>query len=221
MHASTKQLLSLRDSEPVAAEVQQHVVDCQPCQQQLQRLRNVRDSLRQLAQANLAQVNNAEQSKQQLDDSWNTIQQALQHRRQQRHRRYGQWGIAAAIFVAVIAAVPLLNPNPDNIDVADTKGAEPAPTAQQLQAQLIQRNAHLENALRELPQPPKVMRGGTAYAIASFEDQIAWVDYELSYGEQIGIDEKQSVDLLQNRAELLDSLYKLRYTQAMVSLASY
>src|SRR5215469_3156858 len=48
MHASLEQLISLRDEEPVAFEVQQHVRGCEYCAQVLNELAAVREGLASL-----------------------------------------------------------------------------------------------------------------------------------------------------------------------------
>jgi len=225
MHASINQLLSLRDREPVAADVRQHVDSCEQCQGELQRLQTVRNLLQQLPQLETSQQQQNDFA--QLDQRWQHVQQQV-HRRQHRRQRVGIFAVAACVAVIVIAAIPTLltrtatEYQSESPPVASLTTAVPPFSATQTKhAQWLARNVQLENALRDLPQAPKVTRGGTAYAIASFEDQIALVDYQLSYGEAVGMNESQSVSLLQNRAELLDSLYKVRYTQALASLANY
>jgi len=48
MHATTEQLLSLRDGEPLAATVHDHVEQCDVCSRELARLARVRAELRNL-----------------------------------------------------------------------------------------------------------------------------------------------------------------------------
>ena len=242
MHATTKQLLSLRDREPVAVEVQEHLNECGSCQRELHQLRNVQNALRAMSNVELIDSDNggASDVMPQWDGpKWESVKQAVKTRNSRQRQRIGQWAIAASVAVFVIAALPFIKTDQQGSDnnlvqntltqnnsvqsnaAQDTLAPKNALTAKQKQEQLIARNVQLESALRELPQPPRVMRGDTAYAIASFEDQIALVDYELSYGKEMGVDDARSVSLLQNRADLLGSLYKVRYTQAMASLASY
>jgi hypothetical protein len=223
MHASTKQLLNLRDGELIAADVQQHVDDCEQCQREIHTLRSVQQALRQFP--------NASSSEGSFNLNWGQVQRGIQVRKTQarRQRRLGHWAVAASVAVIIIVTLPFLkdvSKQSDDTQVADASVSSHNPSlqdfsSQQLQAQLLQRNWELESALRELPKPPKIMRGGTAYAIASFEDQIALVDFELSYSDELGLDESRSVSLLQNRADLLGSLYQVRYTQAMAGLVNY
>ena len=242
MHATTKQLLSLRDQELVAVDVQEHINGCESCQQELRQLRSVRNTLQKISNEAFydSKTEKASDFMPQWDGPrWDSVKQAVKMRRNRRRQRIGQWAIAASIAVFVIASLPFImteqtgsddnlpqntvveNSSTQSISTQNILTQNNGLTAKQKQERLIARNAQLESALRELPQPPRVMRGDTAYAIASFEDQIALVDYELSYGKEMGVDDARSVSLLQNRADLLGSLYKVRYTQAMASLASY
>ena len=237
MHVTTKQLLSLLDREPVVIDVRQHVDSCDDCQRELRDLRTVRQSLQQLSSA-------AAKNEPSFADGWNHLADRIQlnfklkQSQYRQRRRIVQLAVAASFALIAVLLVPSvlkhsffndsvlnrsdfekkseLKPktplNPQNLAIVDSSDRE-------LEQFLTQRNMQLEQALRKLPQTPAIVHGETAYTIAALEDQIALVDYGLSYSEQMGIGETGSISLLRNRADLLDSLYKVRYTQAMVSLA--
>lgn len=230
MHATTQQLLSLRDKELVSVDVQQHVSQCQTCQRALAELQSVQHSLRAIGEKTVNEYSG-------IVPEWETIQQKVQERKQllSRRRRWSQWGIAASILAVALTSFSFFNLESDTTtsqqNVANTNRTSTIGTSEpeigvtnnspDLHALLLQRNSTLEQAIRELPKTSRVVSGGTAYTIANLEDQIALLDYQLTHSDQIGINETQSVELLQNRASLLNSLYKVRYGDAMLRLASY
>lgn len=215
MHATTQQLLSLRDREPVGVDVQQHVTQCPECQQALNHFQSMKLALRQWSDIDSRNIAQGAGIDLLSDAAWESIQQGLDNKRRlNRRRRFiGQFSIAASIVVCAMVTFTLWrNPEPnDPLLVTDA----------QLRHFLMQRNVALEQAISQLPQPRKIVSGGTAHTIASIEDQIAALDYQLSYRDQVNVKEPTSVELLQNRAELLNTLYNVRYGEAMVNLVSY
>lgn len=230
MHATTEQLLILRDQQFQDVHIKSHVDTCPSCQKKLQDLVSAREQINDLASISL---------KKQLpfEASWEKIDHRVQQRNNietpQRSYQQRRWigGLSFAASVLVLVFLTTTNfldvPNESNNQLivnAPTAKPETALTKEsnndnKIERALLQRNAYLEQALRALPEPRQVVRGGTAATIASLEDQIALVDYGLSYADQAGISEDGSINLLQNRAELMTSLYQVRYSQAVASLS--
>ena len=236
MHATTEQLLTLRDQQPEATDVVEHVDGCLVCQEKLQRLTVVRQGLNALAE--LPTSSQPTSNEFEFENSWRIIserveKQKLTQKNTLLHKRHWLSGlsIAASLVLTVVLAnkfvwyqtpgndSPRLSTDQAPVLVQSVVGDNSLERDNSLEQVLVQRNVNLEQALRELPQPRHVVRGSTAATIANLEDQIALVDYGLSYAEQVGISETGSISLLQNRADLLDTLYKVRYTQAVASLA--
>ncbi|MGI9258986.1 MAG: hypothetical protein ACR2QQ_09130, partial [Gammaproteobacteria bacterium] len=69
-------------------------------------------------------------------------------------------------------------------------------------------------ALKGIPYQSGVMRAGTVSQIAAFEDEIAFVDYQLMYSGQFGLTAQDRHALAQHRVNLLNALIALRYGQA-------
>ncbi len=224
MHATTEQLLTIRDGQPEDVEVKCHVDSCSICQEKMRYLAFRREQLNALASA-------ASDKDFAFNEAWQKLsekaEQQIKQKSIQKKRWLGALSIAASLVLTLVLSNQFLPAKTVKDDLGDNGAQDFASLHQNssadqnlgLEAVLIQRNNSLEQALRDLPQPRRVVRGGTAASIASLEDQIALVDYGLTYAEQAGIDENGSIGLLQNRADLMASLYQVRYSQALASYA--
>ena len=196
MHASTEQLLNLRDGVPVAADVAQHVTGCDECSDELDRLAEIRTGLRALPPVAAPAP------------SWNKVAAELDAPRLRR----GHWvGLAAAIAVAGVitwAAVPRTQQG--------TGSEMPAVAAVEPQSvdldTLVAESRQLEQLLRTLDrQSPHTMSASTAGTIAGLEDGIALIDYGLTYDQQMSGEASQR--LWRQRVDLMNSLVQVRGAQ--------
>ena len=78
---------------------------------------------------------------------------------------------------------------------------------------LMTESRQLENDLRDLPDEPRVVRAGTAAAIADLEDRIAAIDYQLNDPEFQLTPEEEEI-FWRERVRLMRLLVGMRYAQA-------
>ncbi|MBA3562783.1 MAG: hypothetical protein H0W33_01985 [Gammaproteobacteria bacterium] len=201
MHARVDELLSLRDGEPVGAEIAPHVAACAACTQEMSRLRGLRRRLRALPAAARPA------------GTWDAILgRAYPASAGRRRRQLAVFGTAASILVAASTAwilrdVPAEAPAP-----AGEPAARIADEA--MKPDLVRRSMALEDALRALDYQPGIVRGSTAGTIAEIEDRIALVDYQLTNATRSQLTHTQSERLWRQRVDLLGSLVQVRYAQA-------
>jgi hypothetical protein len=203
MHASLEQLIGLRDEEPVAAEVQQHVRACGQCAAALNGLLAARERLTTLSDP-LPPA-----------DAWRRITAASDR---SRYRR--RWLPAAGLGVAATAAAAALlvvnlhvKPQPvrnDTAAVVSPSGEQPADVNQ-----LMAQSRYLERAVLKLDGPADSMAvsADTASTVAALEDRIAVVDYEINSAAGVDNKDPHMVQLWKQRVNLLQSLAAVRYAQ--------
>jgi len=203
MHVSLEQLMSLRDEEPVALEVQEHVRGCEHCARTLNGLASMREGLMHLADPLPS------------PEAWSRIAAAAEERAAPRRRWYAAAGMA--LVASVAAALVLVNPalrTSGNKDTATTTvaGMAAAPTdIGQLQAQ----SRYLERAVLDLNgnADRMPMSADTASTVAELEDRIALVDYEINSASTRDPRNPDLVQLWKQRVDLLQSLAAVRYAQ--------
>jgi hypothetical protein len=221
MHARIEHLLSLRDGEPVAAELAAHVRSCPTCTGELQHLSAIRAEMQALPQMDPP------------DLAWERIQQAIPQRTTAPAPRRIGFAVAAVALVT-IAAIALIARHGDqhssqrNAHACDSAAAEGAacphppkvmngPAAQSETHrldELVAQSQQLEQILRTLPQRPRIERVSTAATIDTIEQRIQWLDFQLSNAPEGDLSEEQSRRLWRERVELMDSLVKVRYAEA-------
>lgn len=209
MHATTEQLLSLRDGQPVEADAAAHVAGCASCRQALAGLERVRTGLRSLPE---------------LDPppgSWSavTARNPAAAPAAPAHRyRILAAGMAAGFALAVALLVnlgraPEMEEAPARGSTTDLIAATPAPTSSVrgvTTAELLETSRQLEAALRALPAAPQVTRARTALTIAELQDRIYEVDLLLSDPR---LDATGERTLWEQRVRLMDTLMEVRYAQ--------
>jgi hypothetical protein len=205
MHATTEQLLSLRDGDAVDASVSAHVAACPQCQQALAASARVRAELRALPPLEPPR------------DLWGTI--AVDGLPQAR-RRPAAWpmlGGLAAGFVLGIALI--LNMSGREADrpapgtTTDMVASTPAPassTPGASRAELVATSQQLEAALRALPAAPRVTRTSTALTIDELQDRIQ--DVDLMLGDP-RLDAENEHRLWGQRVQLMTTLMQVRYAE--------
>ncbi|WP_129646468.1 hypothetical protein [Peristeroidobacter agariperforans] len=205
MHARIKHLLGLRDGEPVAANVAEHVRLCPICAGELQRLSTLREEMRALPQFEPP------------DLAWERIQAAVPEP-QSRRFRLGKIGLAAAAAAVVtLTVITLVAGHFDRSSGATTELATveaPLPQIVPHVDELVAQSQQLEQLLQKLPERPRIERVSTAATIDTIEQRIQWLDFQLSNAPEADLSEAQSRQLWRERVELMDSLVKVRYAEA-------
>jgi hypothetical protein len=210
MHARIEHLLSIRDGEPVGAEVAEHVRQCPNCSGELQRLSTLRAGMRALPMLEPPAL------------AWERIQQTIPERRTLMPPR--KVGFAAAAAAAITLAVIALIARQHDRQIAESPA--PADVSEQVMQlavphveELVAQSQRLEQLLQILPQRPQIERVSTAATIDTIEQRIQWLDFQMSYASDGDLNEEQSRQLWRERVELMDSLVKVRYAEAGRSLS--
>jgi hypothetical protein len=233
MHPSTEDLLSVRDGEPVDAEVRAAIAADTAQSREVERLRSVRHALRALP--DIAPP----------DGVWERIAAVERETRSRaaRRRKYAAGaGIAAAVAALAIfvigspsrptgglaprPAIPADNglstgigeppsapvgaETPFDADIALADGRV-VPASYPA---LVQESARLDRALRRVPYQRPMMSAETATTIAGLEDRIALIDEQITYSNARGVPQPQRAALWGERVDLMNALVHVRYAQA-------
>jgi hypothetical protein len=206
MHARIEHLLSLRDGEPVGAELVAHVKSCPICTGELQRLSAIRAEMQALPQFDPP------------DFAWERIQQTVPERAETLAPR--KVGFAAAAAALITLAVIALIARHGDLRSSEQTAKAPKILNQPMAAdvsyldELVAQSQQLEQILQTLPERPRIERVSTAATIDTIEQRIAWLDFQLSSAPGDDLSEEQSRRLWRERVELMDSLVKVRYAEA-------
>jgi hypothetical protein len=214
MHATTEQLLCLRDGETVAPAVHDHVEDCDDCRRELVRLARVRDQLRSLAPIEPAGA------------LWkNVASEAVAPAPGPRFSWLSAAAIAASLVLA-LALVTRLGGDGESAPPAAPATAmdhTPAPATTVVEvppaddaatlAELQLRSRRLEGLRRAMPERPQIVRASTARTIADLQDQIALVDLRLNAAADLELTQAQREALWRERVYLMQSLIQLEYAR--------
>jgi hypothetical protein len=207
MHARIEHLLSLRDGEPVGAELVAHVRSCPICTSELQRLSAIRAEMQTLPQFDPPDI------------AWERIQQTVPKRPATLPPRKVGFAAAAAALIT-LTVIALIARHGDLRSSEQTAKApkvlnEPMAGADVSHLdELVAQSQQLEQILQTLPERPRIERVSTAATIDTIEQRIAWLDFQLSGAPDDDLNEEQSRRLWRERVELMDSLVKVRYAEA-------
>lgn len=199
-HASNEELLSLRDGEPVASEIDAHVADCAHCRTELARLHALRAGLRALPTLPPA------------PEAWARVVARVEPPvmlvARRSRMRVALAGLAASLAVAVALGSVLLRV-PATLSTSGTlaTATRSDPTLEELRG----RSQRLETVLAAIAAQPRVTSARSAGAIAELEDGIALVDFQLSQVDSAGLDDVTRRALWHKRVELMESLVTVRY----------
>lgn len=209
MHAGIEHLLSVRDGQPVAAEIAEHVAQCAVCSAQLRRLSLRREQLQALPQLDAGPA------------AWQRIQAQVANPVVSGWRRRVGLIAASAAFVAlsIIAGLAIRDDDSPANRVAGVQAenmdeTQPASLDTARLAELVVQSQQLDHLLQKLPERPRIERVSTAATIDTIEERIQWLDFQLSYAPDDGLSEAQARRLWRERVELMDSLVKVRYAEA-------
>ncbi len=132
-------------------------------------------------------------------------------------RRPSTWymgaGLAAAIVLAVLVVPGMLTEEPVVYPTTPETVGSSSPIRLNTLQTLMTESRELESNLRDLPAKPRVMRAGTAATIASLEDRIAAIDYQLNDTESQLSPEDEEI-FWRERVRLMKLLVDMRYAQA-------
>lgn len=200
MHARIDELLSLRDGDPVAADIAAHVESCRACESQLVQLRQRQQQLQSLAAFDPPQ------------SAWEGIGSRAQQQPAQQRRRFAMTAAAVVSVLAIVIGFATRDEAPD----AHVPGsaAQEHPVAAAPLDQLLEQSRELDEMLQHLPQRPSVERVAMAGTIDTLEQRIQWLDVQLSYAPDTGLNDAQAYRLWRERVDLMDSLVKVRYAES-------
>jgi hypothetical protein len=200
MHASVTQLLSHRDREPLLVHTATHIDQCSECREDAKQLAQVQERLRALPSFDPP------------EHAWSLIRSRVQVTAPARRT----WSFATAALIGAIAVLPLLFlVHQENARIR-AKAAARAVLAQLdgTTDVLVSRSQQLEQTLQTLPDRPSVERAATSVAINALQERIQWLDSQLLYSSETGMDEQQRQSLWTERVQLLGSLVNVRYAEA-------
>jgi hypothetical protein len=203
MHARIDQLLSLRDGEPVDAQVRVHVQQCARCQTEAALLTRSRTRLQELPA---------------FDPPAELFAQIAERAAAAppRRLRFGVAAAAVAIAVGLVAVVAIRDAS-QAPQLVERSPADSRTTPMYADAEvqsLIAQSRELDLVLQRLPGRPQVERVSLAATVDSIEERIQMLDWQLAYGSDGGLDRLQARRLWSERVELMDSLVKVRYAES-------
>ena len=205
MHATTEQLLSLRDGEAVAELVARHVQNCPACSRELARLEATRAQLRALPEIDPPA------------DLWRVVAADSLPGGSKRPMPWAPMFAVAASFVLALAMILSFGARapdrPARGTTTDLVASTPAPLSSVngvSTSELLETSRRLETALHALPAAPRVTRASTALTIAELQDSIFEIDAELSHR---GLEPEREQTLWRQRVDLMDALMQVRYAE--------
>ena len=214
MRPTIKDLLKVRDGEPVDAVLSSEVTADPELQQEVRRLRDVQVGLRNLPDF-------APPS-----DIWERIESAVkqpEHVATPARSPWPRWGatLAAAASVAVVAVL-WMSPSvdlPGEITVQNPAAEIPQSglAANLVTPRLVSlrdESRRLERVVAGFGEGPALVNVATAGSIADVQDRILWIDDRLSRAGLDGLSIAQLEALWRERVKLMNSLAALRYAQA-------
>jgi hypothetical protein len=207
MHASIHELLSIRDGEPIEAQLLQHVDGCGTCSMELARLQQVRERMRSLEMPQPPQA------------AWEQIRTSVQQPARMPARRAAFFAAAALAGVAVISGLLLRysgsEPSPSpQVLLPEVPAHVPSPSSVSIE-QLVAQSRELDELLSYLPDRPVVERIAMAATMDTIEQRVQWLDQQLSYAPAAGLGDAQTYRLWRERVDLMDSLVKVRYAEGV------
>ena len=205
MHARIDHLLSLRDGEPVAAAVQAHVGSCDECAETTASLDKVRRRLGSLPLVDAPA------------DGWRRVRERIEAIQHPAPRRRSGGLVAIAVSCAmlgVLAGVLLRETGSEAPALSAASEQVTLPPTLDAIEELRDRSRVLEEILAALPARPAVERAGTAVPIETLQDQIQWVDHQLSLTAAAQTSPDLRERLWRERVEIMNTLVQLRYVEA-------
>jgi hypothetical protein len=190
--------------------VAEHVAGCDVCRTEVERLRQLRTTLRAFPDVG-------------GPDRWPVVVARLDgHGRSAAHLPRPTWRLAGTLAAVLAIAVGLAVFDGATPRLADNPPAGPQPIVESSDASmaaLMEESKRLERLLDAIPEEPRVARARTVMTAAGLEDRIQWVDLAIGAGEERNFDSSTVMPLWRQRVDLLSSLVAVRYAEART--ASY
>lgn len=213
MRTRTEDLLTIRDGEPIDASVHSQVLADPESSEELERLRAAQKTLQELPEL------------QPPPGVWKKILAEVQRddRREPKLLRHWSLGSAIAAGVAVLAFM-LISTDPEmpvqiesGLVVAAPEGdsgvLDAVPAEELGYALLAAESAQLERELNSIEYQPSLTNADTATIAVVLEDQIGYVDAQLTYASANRLDSRQTETLWRERVDLMNTLVDVRYAQ--------
>lgn len=206
MHKRIEDLLTLRDGEPIDARLKARLSNDRQAAAELERLGKLKEDLRALPELEPPVAARSEVV---------AAMGAAVGRRRVRTRRRAA-GIAvtagAAAVLAAVAFLALRSGDSTSPVAAASPAGESSSDADY--TALIQESTRLERLLAALPAQRRIMNVGTAGTIAGLENQIAFIDDQLTVGTIAGIEPEYKQALWRERVDVMNALVQVRYAQS-------
>lgn len=202
MHAEIRQLIALRDGEPVEVAAAEHVRECGACRERIREMNELRAALRGLPDAMPP------------SHAWEQIvalrelETGIAGRRLLHVRPLAAFSALGALAVALIAFGVILQQQPSPLP---GESAGNAAKRDVTLADLQQRSRELEYLLQRYG-PAGVVSLRTAGTFMEIEDSIALIDYQLNTARESrsALDDEQYRDLWEQRVALMETLLTVR-----------
>ena len=198
MHAAIHELLSLRDGEPVDTQVIDHIEHCARCGAELSRLKHLQRRLQALEPHEPPAA------------AWDAINARLHAPRDSTPRSRIPWAIAASVIVVFVSGWFIRGQMYSHEDAPVVAASPPQTTSLD---DLVAQSRELDDILQVLPGRPAVERVALAATIDTIEQRVQWLDQQLAYAPDTGLNEAQAYQLWRERVDLMDSLVKVRYAE--------
>ena len=214
MGTCTEDLLRIRDGEPVDADVHAQAAVDPESRAELERLRGVQKALKRLPEL------------QPPPRVWAQIRDEVERADSRKSGSLWRWSLGSAIAagVAVLAftlvsrppempAQTELGPVATVPEGVSGDGLNTGPAEDPLYASLAAESAQLERELNSIEYQPSLTSADTATIAAVLEDQIGYVDAQLTYASANRLDPRQTETLWRERVDLMNTLVDVRYAQ--------
>jgi len=199
--------LKLRDASRSDGPAAEHVAGCDLCRTELERLRQLRTTLRALPDVG-------------GPDSWPEVASRIDSTAAPlRPMPRPTWRLAGTMAGVLAIAVGLAvfdGSTPQRIQVPDQMPANSrsAAASDSSVVALMEESKQLERLLAAIPDEPRVARATTVMTAAGLEDRIQWVDLAIGAGEERDFDSTTVMPLWRQRVDLMKSLVAVRYAEA-------
>jgi len=213
MRTCTEDLLTIRDGEPVDADMHSQVLADPESLEELERLRAARKALQELPEL------------QPPPEVWTKILTEVQRDDRIEPKLLRHWSLGSAIAAGVAVLVFILISTDPEIPVqiesgpvvavpeGDGGGLDAVPAEEFGYVLLAIESAQLERELNSIEYQPSLTSADTATTAAVLEDRIGYVDAQLTYAAANGIDSRQTETLWRERVDLMNTLVDVRYAQ--------
>jgi len=213
MYPRTEDLLTIRDGEPIDAELHARLLADPRASDELARIKALKSAL-----GELPELRPGESVRSRIMAELCAVDRVQIGQR----RRWLIFGLAASVaalavsFLLPMRLVPTIDEEPTLVAANDSREAQTVATAAAAEpyAALVEESARLERILTVLPERARVMNVGTMGTIVGLEDQVALIDHQLTLGAATGLGGESRQALWRERVDVMNALVQVRYAQA-------